>query len=89
MDTKLENPGLDYATQNAMILQALKTEPRGLSGLDMLRRFGVLSHTRRITDLRQKGIPVADFWECQFDENGKTIKRWKRYFLPAEARRDA
>lgn len=67
--------------QNHQILQALKNEPAGLTGLDMLHRFGALSHTRRVRDLREKGYPVGDVWEYQLDERGKIVKKWKRYFL--------
>lgn len=71
--------------QNAAILAALKDEPAGLTGLDMLYRFGVLSHTRRIRDLREQGYPIGDKWEHKTDERGKVVKKWKRYFLPREA----
>lgn len=72
-------------SQNQMLLEALRNEPAGLTGLDMLYRFGILSHTRRIRDLRERGIPIGDIWEYQFNDKGKVVKHWKRYFLPREA----
>jgi hypothetical protein len=35
----------------------------------------------RIFDLRHDGVPVLDDWEYELDENGKVVKKWKKYFL--------
>ena len=36
----------------------------------------------RICDLRQAGVQISDGWDYKFDEHGKVLKKWKRYFLP-------
>ena len=41
--------------------------------------FGCMRLPARIADLKKAGVPIVDEWECQTDDNGKIIKRWKRY----------
>ncbi len=73
-------------SQAKQILEALRNEPKGLTGADMFYRFGALSYTRRIRDIREAGVPVCDTWEEKLDERGKVIKKWKRYFLPEDVK---
>jgi hypothetical protein len=35
----------------------------------------------RIWDLKHEGVPVLDEFEYKLDENGKVVKKWKKYFL--------
>ena len=71
---------MDISSQNKAILETLKTDPKGLTGMDMIRRFGAMSYTRRIRDLRESGNPIGDVWEHKLTEEGKIEKKWKRYF---------
>ena len=34
----------------------------------------------RMWELREAGIPVQSDWEYEYDENGKVINKWKRYW---------
>lgn len=35
----------------------------------------------RIWDLRNAGVPVMDEWEYRRDENGRVVKKWKKYWI--------
>lgn len=38
----------------------------------------------RIYDLRDAGVPVLDEWQYKLDDNGKVVKKWKKYFIPRQ-----
>lgn len=38
----------------------------------------------RIWDLKHAGVPVQDDWEYKLDENGKVVKKWKKYWIAAQ-----
>lgn len=78
MDIEMMN--LSTESQNRLILGELKRNPLGLTGMDMIRRFGAMSYTRRIKDLRDSGHKIDSMWERKYDERGKEVKRWKRYY---------
>ncbi len=71
---------MDINSQNRAILETLKKEERGLTGMDMIRRFGAMSYTRRIKDLRDSGNPITGIWEYKLSKEGKVIKKWRRYY---------
>lgn len=48
---------------------------------DAVGRFKCMRLSARIKDLRYAGVPVLDDWEYELDENGKVVKKWKKYFL--------
>lgn len=39
----------------------------------------------RIWDLKHDGVPVEDAFEYKLDENGKVIKKWKKYWIAKSA----
>ncbi len=39
----------------------------------------------RIWDLRHDGVPVQDEFEYKFDNNGKVVKKWKKYWIARSA----
>ena len=43
----------------------------------------------RIWDLRHDGVPVQDEFEYKFDNNGKVVKKWKKYWIARSATRRA
>lgn len=77
----------ESSTKRQRILDYLKKNPRGLTGMDMVQLFGSLNYKNDIFVLRGKGVPIADEWERKYDEKGREIMRWKRYYIPADARR--
>jgi hypothetical protein len=36
----------------------------------------------RIWELKQEGVPVQSEFEYKLDENGKVVKKWKKYWIP-------
>jgi len=71
---------MDTNSQNKAILRELKRNPMGMTGMDMINMFGAMSYTRRIRDLREAGEPIDSQWIYKYDEKGKVVKRWKRYY---------
>lgn len=37
----------------------------------------------RIWDLKHDGVPVKDCFEYKYDQNGKVVKKWKKYWIAA------
>lgn len=72
---------MDINSQNRAILETLRSDPHGLTGMDMIQRFGAMSYTRRIRDLREAGHPIVGVWEYKLDKAGKVVKKWRRYFF--------
>lgn len=67
--------------QTQQILRYLEAG-NSITGLEALTLFGCMRLPARIADLKKAGVPIVDNeWECQTDDNGKIIKRWKRYRL--------
>lgn len=72
-------------TKRARILEYLKKNPNGLTGLEMVTMFGCLNYKNDIYVLRMKGVPIYDEWEHRYDMEGRELERWKRYYIPAGA----
>lgn len=36
----------------------------------------------RIWELKRDGVPVQSEFEYKLDENGKVVKKWKKYRIP-------
>lgn len=72
---------MDTNSQNKAILAELKRNPLGLTGWDMIHKFGAMSYTRRISDLVQEGQPIEAVWEYKYDKQGKVVKKWRRYYF--------
>ena len=65
--------------QTQQILRHLEAG-NSITGLEALTLFGCMRLPARIADLKKAGVPIVDNeLECQTDDNGKIIKRWKRY----------
>lgn len=76
---------------NALIENALASEiPAGITGLEFVNGFGILSYTSRIARLRKNGYVIKDRWVSQFNRRNE-ICDVKAYYIPkefvAEARR--
>lgn len=69
--------------QTQQILRHLEAG-NSITGLEALTLFDCMRLPARIADLKKAGVPIVDEWECQTDENGKIIKRWKRYRIERE-----
>lgn len=57
-----------------------------VTGVEALRKFGIMSLPRRIKNLKDgkhDGLfwPIEDKWEYKYRPNGKIKKRWKRWFF--------
>lgn len=63
-------------TQKQLILNAL-LKGQMLTKLDMLRRFGIMCSSQRISELRQDGYDIQHIM-CR---NQKTKKQFAKYFL--------
>lgn len=37
----------------------------------------------RIWELKRDGVPVQSAFEYKLDENGKVVKKWKKYWIHA------
>lgn len=67
------------------LLEHLKKHPHGITGLEMVTRFGLLNYKNDIYVLRNRGVNIADVWEEKLDDRGRVVERWKRYYI-AQAR---
>lgn len=43
----------------------------------------------RICDLKHDGYPIRSEFDYKLDENGKVVKKWKRYWLAAQHGQEA
>lgn len=52
-----------------------------VTGLEALNLFGCMRLPARVADMKKNGVPVQDDWEYELDENGKVVKKWKKYWI--------
>lgn len=52
-----------------------------ITGLEALTMFGCMRLPARVADMKKNGVPVHDDWEYELDENGKVVKKWKKYWI--------
>lgn len=52
-----------------------------ITGIEALDRFRCMRLPARVADLRKAGVPVQDAWDYELDENGKVVRKWKKYFI--------
>ena len=50
-----------------------------ITGLEAMNLFGCMRLPARVAEMKKNGVPVVDEWEYQIDENGKVVKKWKKY----------
>jgi hypothetical protein len=66
--------------QNKQILRHMEAG-NSITGLEAITLFHCMRLPARVGDLRRSGVPVLDDWEYEINENGKVVKKWKKYFL--------
>lgn len=52
-----------------------------ITGIEALEKFDCMRLPARVSDMRRDGVPVVDDWEYELDENGKVVKKWKKYWI--------
>lgn len=72
-------------TKRQKVLEYLKRNPHGLTGLEMVTKFGCLNYKNDIFVLRSKGYPIVGEWQHKYDAQGRELERWMRYYIPAGA----
>lgn len=72
-------------TTEAQKIQILQYMLNGNSITDATARdlFNCSRLGARIWDLKHDGIPVQDEYEYKLDDNGKVVKKWKKYWIAA------
>lgn len=67
--------------QTAQVLDYMQRNG-GISGMEAFSKLEIERLPARIWDIRNKlGIAIDDMWEYKYDDDGKVIKKWKRYFI--------
>lgn len=59
------------------LLNYMRTH-NGITGREAVVNCGVCDYRKRISEMRQAGIPITDEWESGPDRRGET-RRYKRY----------
>ena len=67
-------------SQTRQLQQYMETG-KPITGLEALTLFGCIRLAARVADLKQAGVPVMDEWEFKLDQNGKVVKKWKKYWI--------
>lgn len=52
-----------------------------ITGLEAMNLFGCMRLPARVAEMKKNGVPVQDGWEYELDENGKVVKKWKKYWI--------
>ena len=52
----------------------------GVTGREAVIECGVCDYRKRISEMRQAGIPIKDAWVTAQDRTGETV-RFKRYYV--------
>lgn len=70
-------------TTEAQKMQILRFMSEGNTISDAIarERFDCSRCGARIWELKEAGIPVQSDWEYKYDEKGRVIKKWKRYWI--------
>lgn len=71
--------------REAQTKQILRFMEDGHSITDAIARdlFNCSRLGARIWDLKHDGVPVQDEYEYKLDDNGKVVKKWKKYWIAA------
>lgn len=72
--------------QTRQILRFME-EGNAITGRLAFISFGCMRLPARIADLKAAGIPVIDEWEYEYDERGKVIRKWKKYWIKRSEQR--
>lgn len=67
-------------SQNQQILDYMKSG-KSITPLEALNKFECFRLASRISDLKQKGIPISSEMTYKYDDNGKVIKKYKTYWI--------
>lgn len=52
-----------------------------ITSYDAIGRFDCTRLSALIKELKDDGVPILYEWEYELDENGKVVKKWKKYFI--------
>lgn len=55
-----------------------------ITGMEALTLIGCMRLPARIADLKRAGVPIEDEWVYKTDDNGKVVKKWKKYWIAAD-----
>ena len=73
--------GIITESQNKMILKHLKENPKGITSMEAIRRYGITRLSGRIFDLRERGNVI----EREMEDNSNNSGKHARYYLVKEA----
>lgn len=52
-----------------------------ITGIQAVSLFRCMRLSARVADLKSAGVPVQFDWEYEYDQNGKVVRKWKKYFI--------
>lgn len=55
-----------------------------ITGIQAVSLFRCMRLPARVADLKRAGVPVQSDWEYEYDQNGKVVRKWKKYFIPKQ-----
>jgi hypothetical protein len=74
----------DGEAKEKMILHYMEAG-NSITSMEAIEMFKYTRLPARICDFKKAGISVQDDWEYDFDERGKVVTKWKRYYINAPA----
>lgn len=70
---------MNKQTQRIKILDYLRTHPY-MTGMDAVTKLGIMSYTKRISELRRQGHEIESVWIYDTNRDGDQV-RYVRYVL--------
>lgn len=67
-------------SQNQQILDYMKSG-KSITPLEALNKFECFRLASRISDLKQKGVPILSEMTYKYDDQGKVVKKYKTYWI--------
>lgn len=52
-----------------------------ITDMEALSKFHCRRLASRICDLKASGVPVESKFEYEYDERGKVVRKWKKYWI--------
>jgi hypothetical protein len=80
-DEILEGETMTTTESQERQLQQYMEAGNTVTGLEAMNLFGCMRLPARVADMKKNGVPVQDDWEYELDENGKVVKKWKKYWI--------
>ena len=78
---------MDYLAEPQKKIKAALLQGRIMTTAEMNKVGGTVDARKIISRLRHDGRPIGDEWVILFDENGKIIGRYKRYFYTKDGQK--